>query len=116
RSLPSELSHLVAERTTSLIRNSGQRVGDGGGGTGCIADRGGEERSRKVVLAGRQAHRYLAFGAPIELRRSARAGALATGQTAELRRQEPVGDEPVEMERGYGAGDAHGSRRLVLAD
>ena len=69
-----------------------------------------------VVLAGREAHRQLGVGPSIQLRRSPRAGTLTAGEPAELGGEQPVGDEPVEVERGHGPGHTHSGGGLVLAD
>ena len=73
---------------------------DGGAGAGGFVDRGGEQPGGEVVLAGREAHRQLALGSPVQLRRPPGAGPLTAGQPAVLGGQQPVGDEPVEVERG----------------
>ena len=67
-------------------------------------------------MAGREAHGQLAVGAPVQLRRSSGAGSLAAGEPAELGGQQPVGNEPVEVERGDGSGHSHRRGGLVLAD
>ena len=73
---------------------------DGGAGAGGFVDRGGEQPGGEVVVAGREAHRQLALGAPVQLRRPPGAGSLTAGEPAVLGGQQPVGDEPVEVEGG----------------
>ena len=66
-------------------------------------------------MAGRDADGQLSFGAPVQLRRTPGAGAATAGQAAVLGGQQPVGDEPVEVEGGNGSGRPHRSGGLVLA-
>ena len=80
-----------------------------------IGDRTRQQRRGDVVLAGGKAHRQLVGGPSVQLGRPTGAGPLAAGESAELRGEQAVGDEPVEMEPGDRAGDAQRLGRLVLA-
>ena len=58
----------------------------------------------------------LAFGPPVQLRRPTRPRSLTAGQPAELGGQQPVGHEPVEVERGNRPRNTHRRGGLILAD
>ena len=100
RPLPRLLARPFAELASSLGGDPGQGFTDRGAGVGCVVDGGGEEPGGEVVLAGREAHRQLALGAPVQLRGPSGARSLTAAEPAELGGEQPVGDEPVEVERG----------------
>src|SRR5690606_27566565 len=63
-----------------------------------LRHRRGEDVPDQVVAAGRQRHRDLAVGTAVELAGPAGAGAAALGEPAVLDVEQPLVDEPVEVE------------------
>ena len=116
RSFAGEVPHSIAEATSSCRGEPGEGVGHVCAGADCLVDRAGEEPGGEVIAAGRETHGQLTVRSPVQLRRSSGAGSPALRQAAVLRRQQPVGNEPVEVKGGYGP--AHSRRRggLILAD
>ena len=66
-------------------------------------------RAGRLTDSSPSARRYSFAGRPAP-------GPLTAGEPAELGGQQPVGDEPVEVERGNRPGDTHRRGGLVLAD
>ncbi len=101
---------------SALGRDPRQDVADRDAAVHCLVDGAGKQRGREVVLARREAHRDFAFRAAVQLRRTSRAGSLAAGEPAELRREQSVGDEPVEVECGDRPRDPDRGGGFVLGD
>jgi hypothetical protein len=64
----------------------------------------------------RQGHRDLTVGAPVQLRRTSRTGPTPPGQPAELRDEQAVRDQLVQVELRRVPSDAGTGGRLVAAD
>jgi hypothetical protein len=95
------------------VPERGHHVGAGAGG---IVDGAGHQLSGQRVVALRHADGHLLRGAAVELGRPPGARTGPAGEAPELRREQSLVDELVEMELGCVPGHADPVRRLVPAD
>jgi hypothetical protein len=82
-----------------VVGRVAERVGQRGAVLG-LPDRRGEDASGEVIAAFRQGDRELAVGPSVELGRAAGAGTGPAGEPSELRLQEPLVAQPVQVELG----------------
>ena len=94
----------------------GERLGDRRASVDGLVHGRGKEPGGEVVLSGWETHRQLTVDATVHLGRSSSAGSAASGQPAVFGRQQSVGDKPVEVKGGNGAGHPHRRGCVILAD